>query len=191
MSNRFLTILVFVTLLTIVSCQGYYHERNTLQTKFESFHEIENVSVTGFDHEGYFILETVSFSIASRPDTTVTLWANTYKLKSLSIDTRFDVLSIIQIGQYQFRQKGTLTRLNQDGTSTSDRFTSNAIALGIKGDYRDLITVRIESIQDLINNYDLLLAELANWPTESNPGSMISEDAKYRTATTYYTITSD
>lgn len=180
MNIRILKAGFILSILLLQSCRisECPSQRQQITERFEGFENIENVSVSGYDDTGYCVMTELSFSIVGRPDTVVVILPDYDDLIDCHYETTLESLYIIQIGKYQFSADGTHYFVDYEGQPSSYRFKSEYIELGTQGDFRDRVSVRIESIRDLVENYDLLTTDLSNWPRENHPAQLVTKNGE-------------
>ena len=119
--------------------QHYYPKCDRYVAHFQSLHGVENVHVEPWEHEGYYYVGAIEFTIKSVPDSFVKLEENTSMLGQRDDDVEH--LCLVQLGPWQFH--------DQD---------SSCIVLGTDGWHSQLLPVEIHSVGDIIERYSELVA---------------------------------
>lgn len=153
------TLLIFVIVASVVFAilsalprigrAIYYSERNTVEAALENVDSIENVNFSAFHDDIFEEVVSVSFSIKNRPES----YLSVHNLEAPS-----DGLRLGRIGKIQLWRTG-LVELN-GGTKTT--FFQSGIDFS---QLRELLSEKIESVDDLVEHYDQILELVNSFPT--------------------------
>ncbi|MCC9606864.1 hypothetical protein LOC68_15730 [Blastopirellula sp. JC732] len=176
--------LIFVTLL-VASIAGlykagqraYFYNRDQALANFQRMPAIESVVVHGRPDPDLFEfwVEEIEFSLVGRPETRIRLAAN-YSLRHCDSDQPLEQLTIKQIGPWTFGGQGMISTTSADGQPRRKKVSIGDLSLGVDGPLRSLIPLKIESVDDIVANYDKLVELLESWPRVETPGRLELED---------------
>ncbi len=150
----------------------YYWDRDAVQWRLNSIDSISNVVVQGHDDVTYEV-GAASFCLKDRPDTEVTI-----SISSAKSLTKTDHLRLSSIGPWRccVHGHGYVGVVNSGtGAAVKSEFFGCSIDIGRKGRFGHLMPCEIASIDDVIANYDQLVDFFADWPDESDPGTLIPD----------------
>ncbi|MCC9606863.1 hypothetical protein LOC68_15735 [Blastopirellula sp. JC732] len=170
--------LIYVTLVVAgaagiykMSQTSFYRERDQCLANFQRMPGIDNVVVHG--HEvSRFEVDSVQFSLAGRPDTLVKLGGQEELFDCKSSD-RLESLAVLQIGPWTFGGQGKKPRKGSTAEEPLfSKFGIYALSFGPDSPLRDLVPLKIESVDDLVEHYDELVELLESWPRKEAPGHL-------------------
>ena len=130
---------------------------------------ISNVVVQGHDDVTYEV-HAASFCLKDRPNTQITI-----SISSAKSLTKTDHLRLSSIGPWRFcvHGHGYVGVVNsKTGAEDKSEFFTGSIDIGRKGRFGHLMPCEITSIDDVIADYDQLVEFFADWPDESDPGTL-------------------
>jgi len=147
----------------------YFWDRDAVESRLNSMDSISNVVVQGHDDVTYEV-HAASFCLKDRPNTQITI-----SISSAESLTKTDHLRLSSIGPWRFcvHGHGYVGVVNsKTGAEVKSEFFSGSIDIGRKGRFGHLMPCEITSIDDVIANYDQLVEFFADWPDESDPGTL-------------------
>lgn len=147
----------------------YFWDRDAVESRLNSIDSISNVVVQGHDDVTYEV-HGASFCLKDRPDTQIAI-----AISSARSLTNTGHLRLSSIGPWQFgiHGHGFVGVVNiKTGEEVKSEFYAGSIDIGPKGRFGHLMPFEITSVDDLAANYDELVEFFANWPDESEPGTL-------------------
>ena len=141
----------------------YYAERNSVEAALAKVDSIENIQLNAFHDD---ILEEVvnaSFSIRDRPNSNLSV----HNLECFS-----DGLRLGRIGNFQLWRTGLMELAGRTKTS----FIQSGIDLP---HLQELLGKRIESVDDLVEDYDEILELVESFPTKAGEATYTYNGTSY------------
>lgn len=127
---------------------------------------VDEAVATGFTHEGVYYVDRIHLSIKGRQDVHIVL-AALPDYKGVAMDDPLDVVMIRQLGSWKLRSKSSI---NQPGIPVYT-VLGDCIELGEHGIHSQFVPIEVNSISDVVENYDALAEWFSSsWPKEDSPG---------------------
>ena len=169
--------LLWTTLIIALICgvisfayRMYYAERYAV----ESF--LKKIDGIGYSISTYEdVMEevaNVTITVDGIPDSTIVL-------VGLSEYESNGCFAITQIGKWRFVTTGTRFLGAHDSTTgepVKSNYWGGHIAMDPNSPYKEIIPFPINTVQDLVDNYEDLVDYFDTWPRESEPGQVILDD---------------
>jgi hypothetical protein len=160
----------------------YFWDRDAVESRLNSMESISNVQVQGHDDLTYEV-HAASFCLKGRPDAQITI-----SISSPKSLTKTGHLRLSSIGPWRFCVHGygyVGVGNSKTGAEIKSKFFGGSIDIGQRGRFGHLMPCEITSIDDVIANYDRLVEFFADWPDESDPGTL---DPDMDTLVRYYKV---
>jgi len=145
---------------------GYYWQLRHVNAVLTSNQYIENVHMTGND-DIFYEVEWIEFSIAGNPTSHVGIVVPHQE----RIDDGTELL-LSKLGPWQFHVigNGIVGTRYDTGEPVKGDFHWRYIDLGNAGAFKSAIPIKANTINDIVENYDKLVAYFETWPEKKSPG---------------------
>ncbi|WP_146117634.1 MULTISPECIES: hypothetical protein [Pirellulaceae] len=178
----FIPIVAGAIAFAISNNAAYYHDRDQIVLKFEGMEDVTDVVIDGYDYEGVWYVGAVCFTIKGKPGSLITMCSK-FEFDDCHVDEPLDRLQLIQLGDCRFFDEGAYLTEGM----IPQTFRNDSLELGRYGNYGDLLPMQVESIRDVIENYDELLSFFhEQWPQKEMPGHLEREEKHGRRVFTYW-----
>lgn len=160
---------LYVTLLTALFALAVryltavdHSERLQYLANLQQMDGIADVQIHGDETSRRFAVRRIQFSLANRPETLVEIYAS-HSLRSCRSNDRQSHLTFTRIGPWRITAQAKVKNMART-------WDALGIETGTAGKFRDKFPFAVESIDDVVQRYDEIVAILESWPRESEPG---------------------